>query len=218
MTLPTIKDQALLKKALTHRSALNENKQNEESYERLEYLGDAVVELLASEFLYQNFPKEAEGKLTAYRSALVRTETLAQVAKTIGLDQLIIMGKGERSSKGISNIHILADVFESFIGALYLDSNLDTVRDFLKTHLFYQIDQVIEDHSYKDAKSLFQEKVQAKGLQTPHYQVISQQGPDHKKLFTVTVKIADQTWGEGQGSSKQRAQRAAAQKALEKMT
>lgn len=217
MSLPIIKQAKLLEKALTHRSALNEKKQAAESYERLEYLGDAVLELAASEFLYQNFPDEAEGKLTAYRSALVRTEMLAEVSKAVGLDRLIIMGKGERLSKGTSNTNILADAFESFVGALYLDSDFQTVKDFLKINLFHHIQKVIKEHSYKDPKSLFQEAIQARGLQTPSYQVVSEEGPDHGKSFTVRAKIGDQIWGEGRGSSKQRAERDAAQHALEKI-
>ncbi len=217
MPLPPISQPKLLTKALTHRSALNEKKTDSESYERLEFLGDAVLELLTSEFLFKQYPNQNEGELTAYRSALVRTEMLAKVALEVNLDSMVIMGRGEKFTQGTLNQHILADVFEAYLGALFLDQGLPTVKSFLEEQLFPKIEAVIAQHSFKDPKSLFQEKMQAKGLPTPFYQVTSESGPDHKKLFVVQVKVIDQIMGEGKGSSKQRAESAAAQNALEQL-
>ncbi len=217
MTLPTIHQTDLLTQALTHRSALNEKAIYLVSYERLEFLGDAVLELLTTEFLFAHFPQHNEGVLTAYRSALVRTEMLAKVSIDLGIDQLVIMGKGEQLAKGTSNTNILADVFEAFVGALYLDQGLEICKTFLATHLCPKIEAVITQRSFKDPKSIFQEKIQANGLPTPRYQVVGELGPDHNKKFTVRVLINNQVWGEGSGTSKQRAESAAAQNALEQM-
>jgi len=217
MLLPPITQPDLLTKALTHRSALNEKRVEAESYERLEFLGDAVLELLTSEFLFNQYPTQNEGALTAYRSALVRTEMLAKVALEVGLDSLIIMGRGEKFAKGTLNQHILADVFEAYLGALFLDQGLDTVKTVLQTHLFPKIENVIAQHSFKDPKSLFQEKIQAQGLATPFYQVTNESGPDHQKTFIVQVQVNGKVMGEGRGSSKQRAESAAAQNALEQL-
>ncbi len=217
MPLPPISQPDLLTKALTHRSALNEKSAEAESYERLEFLGDAVLELLTSEFLFNQYPHQNEGELTAYRSALVRTEMLAKVALEVKLESMVIMGRGEKFSKGPLNTHILADVFEAYLGALFIDQGLSTVKGFLQEQLFPKIETVIAQHSFKDPKSLFQEKMQAKGLPTPFYQVVSESGPDHEKLFVVQVKVIDQVMGEGKGSSKQRAESAAAQNALEQL-
>lgn len=215
MILPTINQSDLFTQALTHRSALNEKTHSRVSYERLEFLGDAVLELLTTEFLFAHYPQHNEGILTAYRSALVRTEMLAKVSISLGLDQLVIMGKGEQLAKGTSNTHILADVFEAFLGALYIDQGLEACKTFLTTHLFPKIEAIITKRSFKDPKSVFQEKIQAKGLPTPRYQVVNELGPDHDKKFTVRVLISNQIWGEGSGTSKQRAESAAAQNALE---
>lgn len=210
----------LLTTALTHRSALNERGQTgttaTESNERLEFLGDAVLELAVTLHLYERCPDEDEGKLTAYRSALVRTETLAALARELGLDQQMYLSKGEENGGGRDNDSLLADLMEAVLGALYLDQGFAAVQQFLEQHLYPRFEQILSDKSYKDHKSQLQELVQSKGLPTPTYQVLQAVGPDHDKLFTVAVLVGEQTYGQGQGHSKQLAQQAAAKAALEK--
>lgn len=215
--LPTFTNSKLLLTALTHRSALNEKgNSSSESNERLEFLGDAVLELIATEFLYRKFPKEPEGTLTAYRSALVKTTSLAEVATKLGLGEQLKMSKGEEATGGRANPSLLADTLEAVIGALYLDQGTEAVVVFLNEHLFTSLDTILEQRLYKDPKSELQERVQAQGLETPNYVVVSEAGPDHSKEFTVAVYVGPMIAGQGQGKSKQQAQQAAAQEALEK--
>lgn len=215
--LPTFSNQQLLTTALTHRSALNEKLSTAtESNERLEYLGDAVLELATSKFLFHKFPARPEGDLTAFRSALVKTTTLAEVATELKLGQKLYMSKGEEAGHGRENVSLLANTFEAVVGALYLDQGFETVEEFLHTHLFPKFDQILADKSYIDAKSLLQELVQAKGHATPEYEVIAESGPDHDKEFTAQVIIDGSPAGTGVGKSKQTAQQAAAEAALEK--
>lgn len=217
MSLPEFNNQELLTTALTHRSALNEdNSQSPVSNERLEFLGDAVLELAATEFLYNQFPDTQEGLLTAYRSALVKTSTLAQIATDLDLGEKLHMSKGEEATGGRTNASLLADTMEAVIGALYLDQGYDTVKEFLSQVLFVEVEDILENKLYKDAKSHLQEVVQARGSATPIYQVVSETGPDHDKEFTINVLVEGQVVGSGTGSSKQRAQRAAARKALKR--
>lgn len=217
--LPKFNDQNLIITALTHKSALNEQLSTaKESNERLEYLGDAVLELATTNFLFHKFPKQPEGTLTAYRSALVKTTTLAQVAEELELGQKLYMSKGEESGGGRENVGLLANTIEAVIGALYLDQGFQKVEEFLHQHLFPKFDQILDQKLYKDAKSLLQEEVQAKGDQTPVYQVIGEDGPDHDKIFTVEVLINNEKISIGKGKSKQQAQQEAAQKALEKIS
>lgn len=216
-TIPVFKNNALLIKALTHRSALNENNGSaNESNERLEFLGDAVLELLTTKFLFEKFPKKPEGVLTAYRSALVKTTTLADTAIKLGLGDALFMSKGEEATGGRTNVGLLADTMEAVIGALYLDQGLEIVDAFLKKELFTEIDSILENKLYKDPKSHLQEVVQALGFDTPQYEVITEKGPDHDKEFTVQVLVNNTSVAVGTGSSKQRAQQDAAQKALAK--
>jgi ribonuclease III len=215
--IPEFKNNDLLITALTHRSALNEqNSTSKESNERLEFLGDAVLELLTTEFLYEKFPEKPEGVLTAYRSALVKTTTLAKTAITLGLGEKLHLSKGEEATGGRTNSSLLADTFEAVIGALYLDQGLEAVKTFLRTELFIEIDDILRHKLYKDAKSHLQEVVQSLGFDTPLYQVIAEKGPDHDKEFTVNVVVSDKIVGTGIGKSKQLAQQAAAEKALKK--
>jgi len=215
--LPEFKNKLLLDTALTHRSALNEKtSQITVSNERLEFLGDAVLELSTTRFLFEKFPDEPEGVLTAYRSSLVKTTTLATIATKLGLDKMLYMSKGEEATGGRSNIGILADVTEAVLGALYLDQGLESVDKLLEEILFPEISTIIENKLYKDAKSYLQEVVQAKNLETPTYQVISEVGPDHDKEFTVNASIDNKIVGRGTGKSKQQAQQAAAIEALKK--
>ncbi|MFC1653220.1 ribonuclease III [Patescibacteria group bacterium] len=216
MNIP-IKNKSLLETALTHRSYLNENRSVKEHNERLEYLGDAVVELAVSEFLFEKYPKRPEGELTAIRSAMVRTETLAKVAERLDFGLSLRMSKGEAASGGRSNTALLANTFEAVIGAMYLDQGFQKVIDFLKENLFPEADEIVENGSFKDFKSTLQEVVQAEGKSTPEYQVVSEKGPDHDKIFTVMVKVEKQELATGKGKSKQSAQQQAAARALEKL-
>ncbi|MEN8253180.1 MAG: ribonuclease III [Patescibacteria group bacterium] len=216
---PNFINQDLLDTALTHRSALNEKVSNsKESNERLEFLGDAVLELITTKYLYFNFPKEPEGVLTAYRSSLVKTTTLATVSARLGLGKKLFMSKGEEATGGRENIGLLADSFEALIGALYLDQGLEQVERFLEENLFIEFPRIRREKLYQDNKSLLQEIVQAKGFDTPTYRVISETGPDHDKEFTVEVMISENSKGKGAGKSKQEAQQAAAKEALGKYT
>lgn len=220
--IPTFKNPQLLATALSHRSSLNEKTQSgttaTESNERLEFLGDAVLELAATIYLYENRPTENEGKLTAYRSALVRTETLAALAKELELDKQMFLSKGEEQGGGRENESLLADLTEAVIGAMYLDQGFAVVQKFLTEHLFPKFSEILQNKSYKDQKSLLQEEVQARSLGTPVYQVVKAVGPDHDKEFTIEVLVDGQVWGAGTGHSKQIAQQAAAAMALEKLT
>lgn len=208
----------LLETALTHRSFLNENKQVGDHNERLEFLGDAVLELSVSEFLYHRYPDSPEGDLTAYRAALVRTTSLADAAKRLGLGEQLRLSKGEQASGGSTNPSLLANTFESVLGALYLDLGLDAVKSFLEIHLFPEIETVIQKKLFKDYKSSLQEHVQSLGHDSPTYLVLEEQGPDHNKEFKVAVLVNNVQTGEGWGRSKQAAQQSAAKSALEKLT
>lgn len=211
-----IKNKPLLTQALTHRSYLNEHKDVPQHNERLEFLGDAVLELAVSIALYHQFPDRPEGELTALRSALVRTTTLAQVATKLGLGEKLRLSRGEAASGGRTNPTLLANTFEAVIGALYLDQGLTAVVALLEKRLFPQIKDIVEKGLYKDFKSTLQEVVQAQGQPTPEYQVVHEEGPDHNKRFTVEVTVGQKTLATGVGKSKQEAQQQAAQLALEK--
>lgn len=216
-SLPLFQNPALLTNALTHRSALNERvSTSPESNERLEFLGDAVLELATTEFLYERFPEKPEGELTAFRSALVKTVTLAQVATRLGLGEQLYMSKGEEATGGRSNVSLLADTFEAVVGALYLDQGYSAAKRFLEQELFVEFDTILEQKLYKDAKSQLQEVVQAKGFEAPTYEVIAEDGPDHDKQFTVAVSVGGAVRGTGVGKSKQLAQQEAATQALGK--
>lgn len=213
---PSFNNVGLLSTALTHRSALNEKElQATQSNERLEFLGDAVLELATTRFLYNKFTQESEGVLTSYRSALVKTSSLASVAIELELGEKLKMSKGEEATGGRTNPSLLADTFEAVLGALYLDQGFDVAEEFLTQTLFNKLDQILKDRTYKDPKSELQEKVQALGFSTPSYQVIGEAGPDHDKTFTVAVTVGKSVVGQGTGRSKQQAQQAAAERALE---
>ncbi|MBD3279703.1 MAG: ribonuclease III, partial [Candidatus Pacebacteria bacterium] len=181
--LPQFQNLDLLVTALTHRSALNEREASgttaQESNERLEFLGDAVLELITTEFLFEKFPQDPEGMLTAYRSALVKTSTLAAAAQELKLGEKMYLSKGEEATGGRENESLLADTFEAVIGALYLDQSYQAVKEFLEQHLFVKFKKIKTQRLYKDPKSLLQETVQAQGSNTPIYQVVSETGPDH---------------------------------------
>lgn len=213
-----IKNQNLLTEALTHRSYLNENRQASQHNERLEFLGDAVLELAVSEFLFRTYPDEPEGNLTAYRASLVKTSTLAKVAESLDLGNLLRLSKGEELSGGRTNRSLLANTFESVIGALYLDQGFASVVTFIQQHLLPELENIIKLGLFKDHKSALQEHVQAQGHESPVYRVESESGPDHDKEFTVSVVVDGENLATGAGKSKQAAQQAAARHALEKLS
>ena len=211
-----IKNDELKKLALTHRSYLNENRSINAHNERLEYLGDAVLELAVSEYLYDKFPLKPEGDLTAYRASLVKTTTLATLAKDISLGEKLMLSKGEEMSGGRTNRSLLANTVEAVIGAIYLDQGYKTVKDFLSSVLFPKLDEIIELGLVKDHKSALQEYVQSIGFDSPDYKVTNESGPDHEKEFTIAVYIGGEEKASGSGKSKQNAQQEAALHALEK--
>lgn len=210
-------DKNLLKQAFTHRSYLNENRSIKlEHNERLEFLGDAVLELVITDYLYHKYPDKPEGELTAYRSALVNSNTLASAAEKMGMNSFLLLSKGEAKDTGRARQYILANTFESFAGALYLDQGYAAARDFIAAQLFDLIDDIVHNKAFIDAKSHFQEKSQEKVGVTPSYKLIKEAGPDHNKIFTVGVYLGDDLIVSGDGKSKQEAEQKAAQAALEK--
>ncbi len=214
--LPTFGNQDLLTTALTHRSALNERISSSiESNERLEYLGDAVLELVASDFLFHKFPDQQEGMLTVFRSALVKTTTLADVANQLGLGEHLYMSKGEEASGGRKNTSLLANAFEALLGAVYLDQGIEAVRHLLEKFLFPKMEEILQKRLYKHAKSSLQEVLQAGGISTPEYTVVDKTGPDHDRHFTVKVVINGKDAATGVGKSKQLAEEAAAEAVLQ---
>jgi ribonuclease-3 len=211
------KNSALLTEALTHRSYLNEHREYEGNHnERLEFLGDAVLELAATDYLFKKFPTKTEGELTSYRAALVNTVSLAETAQALGLSDFLLLSKGESKDTGRAREVILADAFEAVIGAVYLDAGYEAAEAFIAKNLYGKIDAIIAKRSYQDAKSRFQELAQEKKGVTPHYELLSEIGPDHDKRFTIAVFIGFDKIAEGQGQSKQEAEQAAAQAGLDK--
>jgi ribonuclease-3 len=208
---------SLLRKALTHRSYINENPDVLEDNERLEFLGDAVLDFLVGAWLYNRFPEMREGELTRLRSALVRTEELATFAHQIDLGQAIRMGRGELQAGGRERKAMLCATFEALVGAIYLDAGLERVDAFLKPMLEIAADQILANRQHEDPKSLLQEIVQAHGYGPPQYRTISATGPEHKKTFEVEALIGGIVYGRGSGHSKRSAAKSAAQDALKRL-
>jgi ribonuclease-3 len=212
----SLKNEDLFKTAFTHRSYLNEhNGYSNPSNERLEFLGDAVLQLLSSNFLYDKYPKSPEGDLTNFRSSIVCTPSLATEARRLSYGEDLLLSNGEEATGGRDREYILANTFEAVLGALYLEKGLEFCKEFLLKNLFYKIDEVVENQEYKDAKSKFQESAQEKFGITPEYKVIESWGPDHDKTFKVGAFLGNKQWGLGEGRSKQRAEQQAAENALE---
>lgn len=211
----SFKDELLLTQAFTHRSYINENpKTGLVHNERLEFLGDAVLELIVTEFLYEKYPHHNEGDLTAYRSALVNAVTLGEVASSLGVNDLMLLSKGEAKDAHRARSSILADAYEAIVGAIYLDQGYEVVKNFVTKTVLVKTDEIVRKGLHRDAKSLVQEKAQEKYGATPVYKVISEEGPDHDKLFSVAIYFADQQIAEGRGKSKQEAETSAAKEAL----
>jgi len=204
----------LLITALTHRSYVNEHRTTvKEHNERLEFLGDAVLELVVTEFLYGNY-SEPEGILTNWRSSLVRTESIGAAAQRLGFEPLLRLSRGEKRGTERARAQILANSFEAVTGALYLDKGYEAAKKFITDNILSTFDEILKTGSWMDPKSHLQEVVQSQGGSTPQYKVLSEEGPDHDKVFTVGVFVDDQLKGEGTGPSKQAAQVAAASTAL----
>jgi len=209
------KNKSLLKQAFTHRSYINENKNTKlEHNERLEFLGDAVLELVVTDFLYREYPTKSEGELTTYRSALVNSTTLSEVASNLDMNDFLLLSKGESKDTGRARQFILANTFESVVGATYLDQGYDSAKKFIEKHIFIFADKMIARGNLVDTKSLFQERAQEKTGATPAYKLIKDSGPDHDKSFTVGVYINREQIATGEGKSKQEAEQNAAQRAL----
>ncbi|MEI8339890.1 MAG: ribonuclease III [bacterium] len=213
----TFKDRGLLRQAFTHRSFLNENRDLEWSHnERLEFLGDAVLELIVTDYLYAKFPSCTEGELTAYRSSLVNATTLSEAARKIDVNEFLLLSKGEAKDIGKARQYILANTMEAVIGAIFLDQGYESAKYFISRNIFHLIDEILENKSWIDSKSLFQEKAQEFYSQTPVYKSVKEEGPDHDKHFTVAVYVGTELIGEGEGKSKQEAEQMAAKSALDK--
>ena len=212
------RDPMLLRQACTHRSYINENRGLGLGHnERLEFLGDAVLELVVTNFLYHKFPDRAEGDLTAYRSALVNTVSLAKVGETMDINPYLLMSKGEAKDIGRARSIIIADAVEAIIGAIYTDQGYGIAANFISRNLLevVDIDEIVDKKLWLDAKSRFQERAQEKVGITPSYKTLKETGPDHSKLFTLGVFLGDVQVATGAGLSKQEAEQKAAEKALE---
>ncbi len=208
-------DKNLLKQAFIHRSYINENKSSGLSHnERLEFLGDAVLELVITDFLYKKYEDKAEGELTAYRSALVNADTCAGIAKKLGMESLLLLSKGESKDTGRARQYILANALEALIGAIYLDQGTEKAQLFIENNFTGMIEKIISEGSHVDSKSLFQEKSQEFEGITPAYKTIKESGPDHEKKFTVGVYVGKDLIATGEGKSKQDAEQVAAREAL----
>ncbi|MBI2007495.1 MAG: ribonuclease III [Candidatus Blackburnbacteria bacterium] len=206
-------DKKLLHQAFIHRSFLNENPETKESNERLEFLGDAVLEFVVSESLFEKFKKEDEGHLTALRAKLVNTISLAETATELGVGRLLYLSRGEEKSGGRSNSGLLADTVEALIGAIFIDQGIEKASLFIQKFILKKLPEVVKT-SLKDPKSMLQEFVQANGYPTPVYRVVKELGPDHAKEFTVEVLVGGKSYAKGIGPSKQIATQEAAQEAL----
>ena len=212
------KDEKLLRQAFTHRSYINENRDSGLAHnERLEFLGDAVLELVITDYLYNKMKESDEGEMTSLRSALVNADTCARVATTLGANDFLLLSKGEsKDTGGRARQYILANTLEALIGAIYIDQNYEVAKDFILTHVAPLMEEILQDGTWIDSKSLFQEKAQEMIGHTPVYKTVKESGPDHDKHFTVRVSVNDEVYGEGDGKSKQDAEQVAAKDALDK--
>lgn len=208
------KDQSFLKTALTHRSYINENPEAGENNERLEFLGDAVLELAITELLYGKFIEKPEGELTNLRASLVNANILGRVTSELGVNDFLLLSRGEARDIGRARQIILANAYEAIVGAIYLDSGYESAKNFILRVLEPKIPEILEKKLYKDAKSLFQEEAQERVSITPTYEIIKEWGPDHDKHFIVGVYLEKELVAEGEGASKQEAQQQAAHAGL----
>ena len=213
----TFNDKSLLEKALIHRSYINENRDKKlENNERLEFLGDAVLELIISSFLFNKYDKQ-EGELTAIRSAVVRTESLAAESRNLGIGQYLLMSKGEEESGGKDKDYLLANMYEAVLGAIYLDLGYEEAKSFVERSLLQKVEDIVQKESFVDPKTKVQEIIQFQYKVTPTYEVVEEKGPDHDKSFTVILKVSSHEFAKGEGPSKQKAEEAAARDAIIKL-
>jgi ribonuclease-3 len=209
-------DVQLLRQAFTHRSYINEHRGESRGHnERLEFLGDAVLELISTHFLYEEYPDKPEGDLTAFRAALVNAVTLSEIASALSMNDYLLLSRGEAKDTGRARQVLLANAFEAVVGAIYLDLGYDAAKKFITEHVFPKMDEIIKNRLWQDAKSTLQEKVQEHESTTPHYSVLKETGPDHDKHFIVGVYAGSNKLAEGEGRSKQEAEQSAARAALE---
>ena len=201
--------------AFTHRSAVNERSKLDIHNERLEFLGDAVLEMIATEFLYYKFPEKAEGEMTNLRAALVCGEHLSEIAKKLNFGEFLIMSRGEAKSGGAEKAYLLANVVESLIGAIYVNYGVKKSREFITKYVLCDLEEIVESSSHIDPKSEFQEISQGEMGITPHYETLSEVGKDHEKEFEVAAFLKDKMAGKGKGGSKKEAQSSAAKDALD---
>lgn len=211
------KNKDLLVQSFVHRSYLNENPDFKLFHnERLEFLGDAVLEHVVTEYLFLSFPDKMEGELTAWRASLVNSKILFEIAKELNFSDFLLLSQGEKKDENKSRQYILANTMESFIGGLYLDQGIEVCSKFIKEHIIKHLPRIIEGNLYKSAKSKFQEIAQEKTSITPTYSVIEESGPDHNKIFNMGVYLGKDLIAKGEGKSKQEAEEEAAKKALDK--
>jgi len=205
------KNKELLKQAFIHRSFINENRDKSLSHnERLEFLGDAVLELVVTDFLFKKYPNKPEGDLTAFRSALVNTNTISGIAYQLGVNKLLFLSKGESQDTGRARSFILANAFEAIVGAIYLDQGYESAKGFIERNIFPLIDEIVEKELWKDSKSRVQEIAQERLSITPKYNILKEEGPDHQRIFAVGLYLGDEFISEGRGKSKQEAEQDAA--------
>jgi len=210
------KDKSLLKQAFIHRSYINENPNIGLSHnERLEFLGDAVLEIIITEFLFNKYPDKTEGELTAYRAALVNTQSIYSAASELDMNDYLLLSKGEAKDIGKARQYILANTFEAVIGAIYIDQGYEAAKKFIEESLFHRVEGIVEHRLWQDNKSYFQEKAQEAVGITPSYSVLEEVGPDHDKSFTVGVFLGEDLVAKGTGRSKQDAEQEAAKNGLE---
>ncbi len=213
------KNQELLENVFIHRSFLNENRDFRlPSNEKMEFLGDSVLSLITSMYLFKYYPDLAEGEYTDIKASIVRTESLGEAAKELGLGEFLFLSKGEDKALGRENINILADTFEALVACIFIDIGFETAYDFVLKNLFKdKLDHIIKNKLYMSPKSRLQEIIQAEHKVLPVYRVVEESGPEHKKVFTVSVYLNDHLLGTGTGASKKQAEESSAKKALEKM-
>ncbi len=213
------KDKALLQQAFVHRSYLNENPKDDTTIrghnERLEFLGDAVLELAVTDYLYKQYPEKTEGELTSFRAALVNATTVGEVGATLGMNSFMLLSKGESRDNGRARQIILANAYEALLGAIYLDQGYDAAEIFIARTLFPRLTEIVEKSLWQDAKSYFQEKAQDVYGVTPTYKVLSQAGPDHDRVFTIGVYVGTELIAQGTGHSKQEGEQSAARMGLD---
>jgi ribonuclease-3 len=212
----TFSDKNTLLSAVTHRSFLNENRTaTQEHNERLEFLGDAVLELVITDYLFSKYPEKPEGELTSIRAALVNTNTLAESSTKLGVNEFMLLSKGEAKDMGRARQYILANAFEAITGAIYLDQGYPAAREFIARRLFDLTDEIVAKQLWQDAKSRFQEMAQEHANVTPSYKTLKEEGPDHNRVFTVGVYLKNELVAEGSGKAKQEAEQKAAEKGLQ---